>query len=117
VPLTAEQQAANLRQFEQAIYREPDLASEWLGAGLWVAYAVLALVWFRIFARRHAIRWLVAVRERVAVSIFARKKVSTLASVAEPCAPLAPEPEIAPVWRSTDRKRLPSCTSPVVVGG
>jgi hypothetical protein len=40
---------ADLREFE---YQEPLLAGDLLSAGLWSAYVVLGLVWFRIPAQR-----------------------------------------------------------------
>jgi hypothetical protein len=96
-PLTAEQHAANLREFQKAIYHERDLSSDLLGAGLWVAYAVLAFVWFRAVARRHVAFWLATIGERVVVPIVARRRVRSLARAPKPRAPLAPEPAISAI--------------------
>jgi hypothetical protein len=65
VRLSPEQQAPFLAEIQKAEFREPDLSSDLLGAGLWIAYAVLALVWLRMVAQRRTLRWLFAVRRRV----------------------------------------------------
>jgi hypothetical protein len=114
-PLTAEQQAANLREIQKAFYHEPDLSSELLGAGLWVAYAVLAFVWFRILARRHVALWLGIIGEWVVAPIVARRRARPLSRAPEPRAPLAPEPAIAPIWTVPNRERLPG--RPAAVAG
>jgi hypothetical protein len=59
-PLTPEQQAHNLCVLQHAVFHEPDLSSQWLATGVWVAYPVLALVWMRSVAQWRRLRWLAA---------------------------------------------------------
>ena len=82
---------AKLQQLE---FREPDLASELLGDGLWIAYAVFALVWLNSIARRQKSRWLTTVREGLVVP---RLRVRDLAWVKElrPRPPIFSKPESA----------------------
>jgi hypothetical protein len=49
------------------------MSSDLLGAGLWIAYAVLALVWFRCEAPRRILPWLTTVRERVVAPMVVRQ--------------------------------------------
>jgi hypothetical protein len=65
-PLTPAQQAQWVATLHAVEYHEPDLSGDLLGAGLWIAYAALALFWFRVGAQRRTLRWLVTARERIA---------------------------------------------------
>jgi hypothetical protein len=65
-PLTPAQQAQWVATLHAVEYHEPDLSSDLLGAGLWIAYAALALFWFRVGAQRRSLRWLLIARERIA---------------------------------------------------
>jgi hypothetical protein len=92
--LSSEQQAQWVAKLQAAEFREPDIPSDLLGAGLWIAYAVLALVWFRSVPQRRILRWLASVREGVAVPMVASQTVRGLQSVKgeRPPAPIFPEP-------------------------
>jgi hypothetical protein len=92
--LSPEQQAPLVAQLQKAEFRERDLPSDMLGAGLWMAYAVLAMVWLRMVAKRRTLRWLFAVRRRVVAPMVARYAVWGVERVKEqrPGAPLFTEP-------------------------
>jgi hypothetical protein len=92
--LSPEQQAPLVAQLQKAEFRERDLPSDMLGAGLWMAYAVLAMVWLRMVAKRRTLRWLFAVRRRVVAPMVARYPVWGVERVKEqrPGAPLFTEP-------------------------
>jgi hypothetical protein len=79
--LTPNQQAPLVAQLHKYEFREPDLSSDLLGAGLWIAYAVLAGVWLRGVAKRRTLRWLLAVQRRVVAPMVARQTVRGLAIV------------------------------------
>jgi hypothetical protein len=93
--LSAKQQAQWVAKLQQLEFREPDLASELLGDGLWIAYAVFALVWLNSVARRQKSRWIIAVRERLVVPIATRLRVRDFAWVKglRPRPPIFSEPE------------------------
>ena len=76
--LTPEQQAQWVAKIREAEFHEPDLSSDLLGAGLWVACAALALVWFRSVAQRRTLGWLTTVGPRVVALIVARPIVPYL---------------------------------------
>jgi hypothetical protein len=95
--LSPEQQAQWVAKLQAAEFREPDMPSDLLGAGLWIAYAVLALVWFRSVAQRRSLRWLATVCERVVAPMVARQMVRGLESVKwrRPPEPIFREPAAA----------------------
>jgi hypothetical protein len=76
--LSPQQQAQWEAKVHEAEFREPDISSDLLGAGLWIAYAVFALVWFRGVAQRRTLRWLATVGERVVAPLIARQRVRYL---------------------------------------
>jgi hypothetical protein len=79
--LTAQEQAPLIAHLHKCEFREPDLSTDLLGAGWWLAYAVLALVWLRTVAKRRTLRWLLAVQRRVVAPMVARQTVRGLAIV------------------------------------
>jgi hypothetical protein len=82
---------------QQAIFHEPDLSSEWLAVGLWVAYAALALFWCRALAQRWGADWLATVRRRVVAPVAARRRIRSFRGVKEQSAfaPVLCEPAAA----------------------
>jgi hypothetical protein len=78
--LSSEQQAPLVAKLQQAEFREPDMSSDWLGTGLWIAYVVLAFVWFHSVGQRGRLRWLKTVRARVVAPLVARQRVRYLES-------------------------------------
>jgi hypothetical protein len=92
--LTPEQQAQWVAKIRELEFHEPDLSSDLLGAGLWIAYAVLALVWLRMVAQRRTLRWLFVVRRRVVAPMVVRYAVWGAQRVKEqsPRAPTFSEP-------------------------
>lgn len=79
--LSPEQQAPLVAKLQAAEFRERDMPIDLLGAGLWIAYAVLALVWFRRVAQRRTSQWLATVRERVVAALVTRQMARGLESV------------------------------------
>jgi hypothetical protein len=77
-PLTPAEQAQWVATLHAVEYHEPDLASDLLGTGLWIAYAALALFWFRCIAQRGTLRWLLTARERIVVPLVARQRARYL---------------------------------------
>ncbi|HEV3303823.1 MAG TPA: hypothetical protein VG055_29485 [Planctomycetaceae bacterium] len=95
--LSPEQQAQWVAKLHEAEFHEPDLSSDLLGAGLWIAYAVLALVWLRMVAQRRTLRWLFVVRRRVVAPMVVRYAVWSAQRVKEqrPRVPTFTEPATA----------------------
>lgn len=95
--LSPQQQAQWVAKLHDVEFREPDLSSDLLGAGLWIAYAVFALVWFHNVAQRRTFRWLATVGERVVVPLVARQAVRGLERLKgqRPRAPIFSEPATA----------------------
>ncbi len=91
------QQAPMVAKLNEAEFRDRDLSCDLLGAGLWIAYAALALVWFRGVMRRRTAMLLATVRERIATFMVARPEGRGLKTVKglRPRPPLLSEP--APV--------------------
>jgi hypothetical protein len=77
--LSPEQQAPLIAKLQSAEFREPDLASDLLGEGVWIAYAVFALVWFHSLSRRELSHWVVTAREKFVAPMVARQRVRGLA--------------------------------------
>ncbi len=73
--LSPQQQAQWVAKVREAEFREPDISSDLFGPGLWIAYALFALVWFRSLAQRRTLRWLATVGERVVAPLVARVAV------------------------------------------
>ncbi|HXY34045.1 MAG TPA: hypothetical protein VEI07_07450 [Planctomycetaceae bacterium] len=95
--VTPQEEAGLIAQIKKADFHEPDLASELLGEGLWLAYALMALIWFRRVMRRRTARWLLAVQRRVVAPMVARQTARGLALVTrqrQP-APIFSEPAAA----------------------
>ncbi|HET6326187.1 MAG TPA: hypothetical protein VFG04_16030 [Planctomycetaceae bacterium] len=82
-PLTPAQQAQWVATLQSVEYHESDLSTDLLGAGLWIAYAALALFWFRAIARRQALGWLRTAREQVVIPAVARYRARALESARE----------------------------------
>jgi hypothetical protein len=72
VGLTPEQQAQNLLAIQRAEFRPWELSPDLITAGLWIAYALFALMWFRMALRQNEGRWQAWARERILVPVVAR---------------------------------------------
>jgi hypothetical protein len=83
-PLTPAQQAQWVATLHAVEYHEPDLSGDLLGAGLWIAYAALALFWFRVGAQRRTLRWLVTARERIGTPVLAYVRTRYFGNAKEP---------------------------------
>jgi hypothetical protein len=93
--LTAEQQAQWVATLHAVEYHEADLPSDWLGAGLWIAYAALALLWCRSVAWREKMASVWPVRATAAIPQIARRSArprETVTQLERPCTRLFPEP-------------------------
>jgi hypothetical protein len=105
--LSPQQQAQWVAKLQEAEFREPDMPSDALSAGLWIAYGVFALVWFRSMARRRTSRWIVTIRKRVGAVMVARQTVRGLESVKgqRPRAPIFSKPAAARILSRRDAAR------------
>ena len=72
VGLTPEQQAQNLFALQRAEFRPWELSPDLITAGLWIAYALFALMWFRMALRQNEGRWQAWARARILVPVVAR---------------------------------------------
>jgi hypothetical protein len=80
--LSAEEQAMNSIALQRAESREPDdMPTEWLNVGIWLAYAILALVWCRALTQGRMGTWLAAARLRLAPVLAARRRIRSLQAV------------------------------------
>ena len=97
--LSPQQQAQWVAKLQEAEFREPDMPSDALGVGLWIAYGVFALGWFRCMARRRTSQWRIIVGKRVVAALVTRQMARGLESVKgqRPRAPIFSEPK----WRPT----------------
>jgi hypothetical protein len=93
--LTPAQQAQWVAKIHSLDYQEPVLSSDLLGPGLWIAYAGLALFWFRGVAPRRTLRWLMTTCKSIGATVLARYRARSLEiakEVARPRAQIFPEP-------------------------
>jgi hypothetical protein len=72
VGLTPEQQAQNLLALQRAEFRPWELSPDLITAGLWIVYALFALMWFRTALRQNEGQWRAWARERILVPVIAR---------------------------------------------
>ncbi len=70
--LTPEQQEQNLLALQRAEFRPWELSPDLITAGLWIAYALFALMWFRTALRQSEGQWQAWARERILVPVVAR---------------------------------------------
>jgi hypothetical protein len=70
--LTPEQQAQNLLALQRAEFRPWELSPDLITAGLWIVYALFALMWFRTALRQNEGQWRAWARERILVPVVVR---------------------------------------------
>ena len=98
--LSSGQQAQWVAKLHEVEFHESDLSSDWLGVGLWIAYAALALLWCRSVAWRGKSSSVRTVRGPVAAPQVARQRAGSLESQTQfgrPRARLFPEPSAAQI--------------------
>src|ERR1700678_2378868 len=67
--LTSEQQAQNLLALQRAEFRPWELSPDLIAAGLWIVYALFALMWCRTALRQNEGQWRAWARERILVPV------------------------------------------------
>ncbi len=79
--LTPEQQSRNVLALEHAEFRPWELSPDLITAGLWIAYGLFAVMWFRTALRQNEggqseSAWLLWGRGRILVPVVARAAVA-----------------------------------------